>query len=218
MVETVLDTLLESPKLTLYYRKIGAVLDEEKRKRQKFYDTMTEQQKVEFINGESVMQSPAKLEHNVASNNLNILLSAYVIRHDLGYVGHEKMLISLTRNDYEPDVCFWRKEKSDDFGPKQMHFPAPDFIAEVLSPSTEDIDREVKFQDYAAHGVQEYWIINPDRKFVEQYSLQGEQYELQQKTDSGILRSSVVQGFQIPAAALFDQQEHFKMLREIVGV
>ena len=66
MVETVLDTLLESPKLTLYYRKIGAVLDEEKRKRQKFYDTMTEQQKVEFINGESVMQSPAKLEHNVA--------------------------------------------------------------------------------------------------------------------------------------------------------
>jgi Uma2 family endonuclease len=216
-MEAVLETLHHSPLLSLYYRKIGEWLDEEQRKRQKFYDSMTEEQKIEFINGEEVMQSPAKLEHNVASNHLNILLSAYVACHDLGYVGHEKMLISLTRNDYEPDVCFWRKEKSEAFGPKQIHFPAPDFIAEVLSPFTEESDREIKFQDYAAHRVQEYWIIDPDRKFVEQYVLSDEQYKLVQKTDSGILRSAAVQGFRIPTVALFDQQEQFKVLREIVG-
>ena len=42
-----------------------------------------------------------------------------------------------------------------------MKYPAPDFIAEILSPSTDERDRGIKFEDYAAHGVGEYWLLDP---------------------------------------------------------
>lgn len=211
-MEAVLEPLLASPKLVIYYQQLDTVLNRERRKRQQFYDTMTEQQKVEFINGEMIVQSPVKLEHDFVSNNLNVLLRMYVLPRRLGYVGHEKLLVSLTRNDYEPDVCFWGNAKADRFEHGQVHFPAPDFVAEVLSPSTAVYDREIKFDDYAAHGVQEYWILDPAADVVEQYVLQGEEYALVQKTDSGVLRCQAVPGFHVPVAALFDEQEHLKYL------
>jgi len=216
-METVVARLLHSPKLFFYYQELRDAVEQEQERRKQFYATMTEQEKIEFINGEIVRQSPVKFEHDFVSGKLYILLHTYVTYHELGYVGHEKMLVSLTRNDYEPDVCYWRKATADAFEKGQMHFPAPDFVAEVLSPSTAETDRDTKFNDYAAHGVQEYWIIDPAQEFVEQYVLRGEQYELVQKTDSGILRSPVVEGFRIPAAALFKQPEYLRMLREIAG-
>lgn len=216
-METVVARLLHSPKLFFYYQELHDAVEQEQARRRQFYATMTEQEKIEFINGEIVRQSPVTIEHDFASGNLYALLRTYVMFHDLGYVGHEKMLVSLTRNDYEPDVCYWRKATADAFRKGQMHFPAPDFVAEVLSPSTTEIDRHTKFKDYAAHGVQEYWIIDPVPEVVEQYILRGKRYELIQKTDSGMLRSPVVEGFQIPAVALFKQAEYLRMLREITG-
>lgn len=215
-METLLEPLLHSPKLPMYLRELKAIYQAEDRKRQEFYDTISEQQKAEFINGEIMMQSPVKLQHEFVSGNLYTLLKTFVSTHALGYVGHEKMLVCLTRNDYEPDVCYWDSRKADAFTAEQMKFPAPDFIAEVLSPSTEKIDRTTKFEDYADHGVQEYWLIDPDAKYVEQYVLNDTQYELRQKTDSGILKSIAIPGFQIPATALFDQQKHLRALQEFV--
>ena len=214
-METLLEPLIHSPKLPLYLRELKAIYQAEDRKRQEFYDTISEQQKAEFINGEIVMQSPVKLQHEFVSGNLYTLLKTFVSTSALGYVGHEKMLVCLTRNDYEPDVCYWHSQKAVAFTAEQMKFPAPDFITEVLSPSTEKIDRTTKFEDYADHGVQEYWLIDPDEKYVEQYVLTKEQYELRQKTDSGILKSAAVLGFQIHAAALFEQQEYVKALQAL---
>jgi WD40 repeat protein len=77
----------------------------------------------------------------------------------------------LPRNDYEPDVCFWRAAQSLAFQRGQLKFPPPDFIAEVLSPTTEKVDRGVKFEDYAANGVGEHWLIEPRLDQVEQYLL-----------------------------------------------
>ena len=62
-----------------------------------------------------------------------------------------------------PDICFWSKEKADGFLDDQMIFPAPDFVVEILSKSTTKNDRTIKHQDYAAHGIREYWIIDPNR-------------------------------------------------------
>jgi Uma2 family endonuclease len=217
-MDTTVETLLASPKLNLYLHDLTSRMETERQARERFYEEMTEQQKVEFINGEIVMQSPVKLEHDTSSNTLNILLATYVRIHQLGHVGHEKMLIVLTRNDYEPDVCFWRKEISQTFSRKQMKFPAPDFIAEVLSPSTAKNDYGVKFIDYAAHGVQEYWILDPVNEIVEQYLLspETETFELLKKTDSGTLTSRAVDGFTIPVRALFDDDEHIAALEAFV--
>ena len=83
------------------------------------------------------MQSPAKHRHTLTSINLTSLLSSYVGEYDLGVVVAETALITLTRNDYLPDVCFFNKEKASRIHADQMKYPAPDLIVEVLSSSTE---------------------------------------------------------------------------------
>ncbi|GAB4016955.1 Uma2 family endonuclease [Spirosoma koreense] len=117
-------------------------------------------------------------------------------------------MISLTRNDYEPDICFWRSDRSREFAGEMMQFPAPDPVAEVLSKSTEKIDRRIKFDDYAAHNVQKYWIVNPHKQLIEQYlpvqDVQafalGNTCRISQEIESG-----TVSGFRIPVAAVFDE-------------
>ena len=124
-------------------------------------------------------------------------------------------MISLTRNDYEPDLCYFRAERAAEFTAQQRRFPAPDFIVEILSPSTAAVDRGVKFEDYAAHGVEEYWLVDPTQGVMEQYLLQGGEYELVFKADSGLLRS-VVAGFVVPVAALFDETANLAALAAIL--
>ncbi len=215
-MEAILEQLIDSPRLSLFQREIEQVLDKEKAHREHFIETMSESEKVEFINGEVVVHSPVKLQHTVASKLLMRLLDTFVDSRNLGFVGFEKMLISLTRNDYEPDICFFRAEVADAFTPKQMCFPAPDFIVEILSDSTTTRDRGVKFDDYAAHGVAEYWIIDPDEEVVEQYFLDGDHYRLAYKVGSGTLTSRVVEGFEIPVQAIFDAEVNLAALRQLL--
>jgi Uma2 family endonuclease len=148
----------------------------ERARRRRFIDAVREDQKAEFIYGEVVVHSPVTLRHNEVSSRLATLLRAHCQRKSLGKVGIEKVMISLSRNDYEPDVCWFGPAKAVDLRPEQRRFPAPDFVAEVLSPSTEANDRGVKRVDYAAHGVAEYWIIDPEAETVEPLSLQGAAY------------------------------------------
>jgi len=215
-MEAILEKLIESPRLSLYQREITHLLEAEQARRERFIDEMGDDEKVEFINGEIFVHSPVKLQHNSATKLLLKLLDTYVSSRDMGFVGFEKLLISLTRNDYEPDICFFRREKAASFSPHQMRFPAPDFIAELLSESTESRDRGVKFDDYAAHGVAEYWMIDPDEEIVEQYFLDGDEYRLAYKVGSGVLTSRVVKGFEIPVAAIFDVTENLAALRHLL--
>jgi len=208
---------LEMPNAVLFARKLDAALKAERKKRQHFYKLIDENKKMEFINGEVFFQSPAKLRHTIAVGHLSQLLRVYVSRKKLGFVGVEKILVSLTRNDYEPDICFFSLEKSKDFTLEQMQFPSPDFVVEVLSPSTEQNDRETKFQDYSAHGVSEYWMVDPEKETVEQYILRNELYDLLLKSFDGMIESFAVDGFRIPIKSVFDEGENLAALRQIVG-
>lgn len=208
--------LSDSPSLPLVIEQFETLLQAEREKRQHFYESIIDSDKAEFINGEVVMHSPVKFRHSVASQNLFSLLHAYVEKRRAGYVGHEKLLISLTRNDYEPDVCFFGSAKADTFAPDQMKFPAPDLAVEILSESTRDVDRGIKFEDYALHGVGEYWIVDPGEEFIEQYQLKDSAYTLVLKARTGMIESSSVQGFSIPIRAVFDREEYVKTLEEIV--
>ncbi len=215
-MDALLEEFLHLPKLALYVDQFQRLLNAEKQRRDQFYAQMTEGQKTEFINGEVIVHSPVKLRHNTVTRRLLMMMGAYVQKYDLGLVGYEKILITLTRNDYETDICFFHQAKAQFFTPDQMLFPAPDFIVEVLSPSTAANDRGSKHTDYAAHGVTEYWIIDLDTLFVEQYLLDGDEYRLVRKTDSGQIGSTVISDFELPVRALFDDAEQWRMLQKIM--
>jgi Uma2 family endonuclease len=198
-------------------RTINETLEREQESRKRFRQELTPSVKAEFIGGETIMHSPAKAKHLRATQNVVGLLRAFVQRHQLGEVFSEKALICLSRNDYEPDVVFFERAKAAGFTANQMEFPAPDFIAEILSESTEQRDRGVKFEDYADHGVAEYWIIDCDESSVEQYRLQGGVYKLAQKLTQGEIQSLVSPGFRIPIAAVFGDQAFNAALTELLN-
>ena len=217
-MDNLMTTLRQSPRLCLYYQQIEAILKDEKMKRVEFYNSINEDQKAEFINGEIIIHSPIMLRHDDTRDSLSFLLKTYVRIHKLGYVGGEKMMITLTRNDYEPDICFWEKEKSSKFKRDQLLFPPADLVVEVLSKSTIKIDRGIKYNDYAAHQVAEYWIIDPDLRSIEQYVLHEDTYKLLKKAKGKeILTSDAVNGFTIPAIAIFDEKENIKALKKILS-
>jgi Uma2 family endonuclease len=202
-MDTILEQILKSSLLNEYSKIIQKKVENETQKRQLFYNEITEQQKAEFINGEIICHSPVKNQHSIASENLFVSIKEYLKIKKYGKVRHEKALIKLTRNDYEPDICFFKKEKSDKFTKKLLFYPIPDFVIEVLSDSTEKIDREIKFNDYALHDIGEYWIIDPEKEFVEQYILNNKKYELFLKSNSGIIKSFEIEGFEISIDTIF---------------
>jgi Uma2 family endonuclease len=211
------ESILEMPNAVLLVDKVKSRLADERKRRRHFYEIVEENKKMEFINGEIIFHSPVKLQHNSATKLLCKLLDTFVIKHKLGFVGIEKIMVSLTRNDYEPDVCFFGNEKAKNFTAKQAQFPAPDFVVEVLSDSTAKNDRETKFQDYAAHGVGEYWIVDAEKQTVEQYFLQNEQYELLLKAKDGTIESVVLPNFKIPIRAIFDETENLNALANLIS-
>ncbi|MGB3617329.1 MAG: Uma2 family endonuclease [Catalinimonas sp.] len=207
-IHPLLTKILEDPTAPCLLAQAQTALHDEQRRRTRF----SENEKVEFINGEIVLHSPVKRRHNAATLLLDRLMSTYADRHDSGFVGIEKIMVSLSRNDYEPDLCYFRRKVAAGFTADQMRFPAPDWIVEVVSASTEARDRGVKFVDYAAHGVREYWLIDPEAETIEQYVLQGGAYELHRKQREGALQSVAPAAFAVPVRAVFDAAENLHAL------
>jgi len=217
-METVVERLARSPKLGLIYRDLTELWEQEQDARQRFYDSIDDGQKAEFINGEIIVHSPDKLKHVEVRLRLTNLLHNFVATHDLGLVGDEKLLVCLTRNDYMPDVVFYLEERAATLQPDQSRFPAPDFVAEVLSASTRRRDRGVKFEDYAAHGVREYWLLDPDARTVEKFCLNPlGRYALEKKAGGDEeVRSTLLPGFKAPASAFFDDRANLHALRRLL--
>ena len=63
---------------------------------------------------------------------------------------------------------------------------APDFIIEIVSPSSQRMDYLTKLFKYRSAGVREYWIVNPVTKTVQVYSFEGNENSTQYSFDETI--------------------------------
>ena len=80
----------------------------------------------------------------------------------------------------------------------------PDLVIEILSSTTSNRDRGLKLKAYARHGVEEYWIVDPDQEAIEVYRLGREKYSLSQVfREPEILASSMLPNFALPLARVF---------------
>ncbi len=78
----------------------------------------------------------------------------------------------------QPDIVGWRRERMPvmlDVVGVQL---APDWICEVLSPSTRKIDRLKKMPIFARERVPSVWLVEPLEQMVEVFLLDGETYRL----------------------------------------
>ena len=210
--------LLTLPDLPL---KIGAaqrILNLEAEKRARFRDAILPHEKGEFINGQTIMHSPARDSHNHVSTLITGVLSTYVRIHSLGIIRYEKALCGFSRNDYEPDIAWFGPEKAAAITPETTIYPVPDFIVEILTPATAGRDRGVKFDDYAAHGVREYWIVDPDARTIDTFLLPagGDAYQAAGTFADGVVESASFPGLSVPLPAFFDDQAQLAFLRELL--
>lgn len=120
------------------------------------------------------MHSPVNLRHARLLNFMDRLLGGYVEHEDLGELHRESVAIRLSvRETFLPDLAFFTKTQVARLAP--THAPlAPAFVLEALSPSTAHNDTGRKFAAYELHGVQEYWILDPEELAHHFYRREGD--------------------------------------------
>ena len=86
--------------------------------------------------------------------------------------------LHFARNVLVPDLAGWRRERMPEM-PRVAYFElAPDWVCEVLSPSTAGLDRVKKLALYLREGVEYLWFVDPEGKTLEVLRKRGKHYAL----------------------------------------
>ncbi|MGF1502639.1 MAG: Uma2 family endonuclease [Paracoccaceae bacterium] len=70
-----------------------------------------------------------------------------------------------------PDICGWRRETLPALPDAAFIEVVPDWVCEVLSPSTRVTDLTTKRERYRVHGVGHLWLIDPETRILEVFGL-----------------------------------------------
>jgi Uma2 family endonuclease len=103
-----------------------------------------------------------------------------------------------------PDIAGWRRERMPAL-PAEAYFTiAPDWGCEVLSPSTERIDRGKKLQRYARESVAHVWLVDPARQALDVLSLEyGEWKSLGHYEGGAVVRAAPFDAIELELGALW---------------
>ena len=77
-----------------------------------------------------------------------------------------------------PDLAGWRQERMPDRPSGAFIDLTPDWICEILSPSTSRLDRIHKLPIYAREGVRHAWLVDPIARTLEVFRLEGGRWTL----------------------------------------
>ncbi len=86
--------------------------------------------------------------------------------------------LHLNKDILVPDMAGWRRERMPEIPTGAYTALAPDWVCEVLSPSTQKLDRSLKQHIYARESVGYLWFVDPQVKSLEAYRLCGVEWGL----------------------------------------
>lgn len=159
----------------------------------------------EVIHGKLIMIPAPTTTHQSIVMRLGAAFFNFLHLHPLGEVFPAPIDVVAPgmADPVQPDLVFVASERMDIVTERAIE-GVPDLVVEVLSPSNWLYDRRLKFALYAEIGVREYWIVDPDGRTVEVFSLQDGDYELQDRVTSGAtLRSELLSGFEMAVDDIF---------------
>lgn len=160
----------------------------------------------QLIEGELYIAPTPDRFHQTVSRNIVWALLAYLENNKIGIIYHAPFDVQLTDlNVYQPDIVFIKNEHRS-LLTKQGMRGAPDFVVEILSASTSELDLGVKREIYSRTGVEELWIVDPDAKRIHVYRLQeNRETPVQTYAESGKFESSLFPGLIFEAEEIFAQ-------------
>jgi Uma2 family endonuclease len=136
----------------------------------------------EIIDGALVTMPRPASRHAWASMSLGAELHGAFMRRRGGGPGGWILLfepeLHLHGDVLVPDLAGWRRERMPELPDATAFELAPDWVCEVLSPSTTAIDRAEKLPIYARERVAYVWLVDPRAKTLEAYRLESERWVL----------------------------------------
>ncbi len=131
----------------------------------------------EILDGELYASPRPALPHALCASALGALLGgAFQFGHGGPggwWIFHEPELHQ-GADVLVPDLAGWRRERLPVVPDAVAMALAPDWVSEILSPSTERMDRAKKLAIYAREGVGHAWLINPIARTLEALRRQGD--------------------------------------------
>jgi Uma2 family endonuclease len=167
-------------------------------------------EQIELIKGRLYRMSPApKRMHQSASGNLSFAIRQYMQERgcqvydapfDVRLPVQNKRKPEQIYTVVQPDISvICDLAKLDDDG----CLGSPDWVIEITSPRTAKKDFDEKFHLYEQSGVREYWIVQPNDKSVNVYTLENEQYVLVDIYESGSIPCQIFPDLVIEHGRIF---------------
>lgn len=136
----------------------------------------------EIIDGRLVTHPRPRMKHGVAMSALGHKIGGPFHYDSNGpggwWIVIEPELHLANRQIVVPDLAGWRRERLPVIPDAAFTELAPDWVCEVISPSTARYDRLEKRRIYAENGVQHLWLVDPDARTLEAFELKNGQWLL----------------------------------------
>jgi Uma2 family endonuclease len=130
-------------------------------------------------------------------------LRRFLSKRDAGIVLHAPMQVRFSPKKYrEPDILFMLTANAR--RRHNQYWDGADLVMEVVSPHNPQRDFEDKRDDYAAAGISEYWIIDPEKRKITVLTLKDNHYI--ERGAYGVGRratSALLKGFSVDVSKLF---------------
>jgi Uma2 family endonuclease len=169
----------------------------------------------EWVNGEVFEMSNPSLIHQDISDFLTAILRFFVEANQLGRVisAPFQLKFDFRNTGRQPDIMFVSKGNSENIK-KQYVDKTADLVIEIISPESRTRDKGDKFYEYEAAGVREFWLIDPDRKRAEFYTLGEDGFFNFEVAEDGLFKSKVLEGLTLKVDWLW--QENLPNLMDVL--
>lgn len=157
----------------------------------------------ELIDGRIVSMVPTGFEHGLLETGLAAALRDFARQHNLGWVLTGEVGIYIRRNPDRirgADIVLLSRERAAT-PPTGFLDIAPDLVVEILSPHERWQDVREKLADYFSIGVDQVWLVEPQRRTLLVYKSTADVWEYGE--DDILVGEGILNGFQLRIADLF---------------
>ncbi len=160
----------------------------------------------EILDGEHYVTAAPTRKHQRTSMRLGSRLHLFVEEWNLGEVLAAPFDVVLSLHDVvQPDLLFISNRRSGILNDNNAQ-GAPDLAVEIVSPRTRRQDEGIKRERYDLLGVDEYWMIYPDRRMAKVYRREAGRLVLAADLSAAagdVLTTPLLPGLAIPLADIF---------------
>jgi len=164
----------------------------------------------EVVRGEIVRKAMPVVRHGITQARIGVALAGFHGQGSGGqspggwWIGSEPTIEFATHEVYQPDVAGWRLERVPELDEYPIRL-VPDWVCEILSPSTADRDLGDKLHGYHRAHVGHYWIVEPAAQTLTVYRWEEAGYTTALTARAGdLVRAEPFDALDIALASVFD--------------